>query len=67
VITWERFRELFDFGRDIFIYSIGSQLINASQTILLFTDAPAGTGIGGGVEHLPAGLCGAGPGDLPHL
>ncbi|MGB7748476.1 MAG: oligosaccharide flippase family protein [Verrucomicrobiia bacterium] len=35
VITWERFRELFDFGRDIFIYSVGTQLINASQTILL--------------------------------
>lgn len=35
VITWERFQELFNFGRDIFIYSIGSQLINASQTILL--------------------------------
>ncbi|MEJ0088401.1 MAG: lipopolysaccharide biosynthesis protein [Limisphaerales bacterium] len=35
VITWERFRELFDFGRDIFIYSVGSQLINASQAILL--------------------------------
>jgi O-antigen/teichoic acid export membrane protein len=34
-ITWKRFRELFDFGRDIFIYSLGSQLINASQTILL--------------------------------
>ena len=35
VTTWERFRELFDFGRDIFIFSVGNQLINASQTILL--------------------------------
>src|ERR1019366_8199785 len=34
-VTWLRFRELFDFGRDIFLYSLGSQLINASQTILL--------------------------------
>jgi O-antigen/teichoic acid export membrane protein len=34
-VTWKRFRELFDFGRDIFIYSLGSQLVNASQTILL--------------------------------
>ncbi|HZL14349.1 MAG TPA: oligosaccharide flippase family protein [Verrucomicrobiae bacterium] len=34
-VTWQRFRELFDFGRDIFIYSLGSQLINASQIILL--------------------------------
>jgi O-antigen/teichoic acid export membrane protein len=34
-VTGERFRELFNFGRDIFIYSLGSQLINASQTILL--------------------------------
>ena len=30
-----RFRELFAFGNDIFIYSLGSQLINASQAILL--------------------------------
>lgn len=30
-----RFRELFAFGSDIFIYSLGTQLINASQTILL--------------------------------
>jgi len=35
VATRERFRELFAFGNDIFIYSLGSQLINASQTILL--------------------------------
>lgn len=30
-----RFRELFVFGNDIFIYALGSQLITASQTILL--------------------------------
>jgi O-antigen/teichoic acid export membrane protein len=35
VATRERFRELFAFGNDIFIYSLGAQLINASQTILL--------------------------------
>jgi O-antigen/teichoic acid export membrane protein len=34
-VTWQRFRELFDFGRDIFLYSLGTQLVNASQTILL--------------------------------
>ena len=35
VATGARFRELFAFGNDIFIFSLGSQLINASQTILL--------------------------------
>jgi O-antigen/teichoic acid export membrane protein len=34
-VTGARFRELLVFGNDIFIYSLGSQLINASQTILL--------------------------------
>ncbi len=34
-MTWARFRELFAFSNDIFLYSLGSQLINASQTILL--------------------------------
>ena len=34
-VTGARFRELFAFGNDIFIYSLGSQLINASQAILL--------------------------------
>jgi O-antigen/teichoic acid export membrane protein len=33
--SWARFRELFVFGRDMLLYSLGSQLINASQTILL--------------------------------
>lgn len=34
-MTAARFKELFKFGNDIFIYTLGSQLINASQTILL--------------------------------
>jgi O-antigen/teichoic acid export membrane protein len=33
--TWEKFHELFAFGRDIFLYSVGSQFVNASQTLLL--------------------------------
>lgn len=33
--TWERFKELFSFGGEIFLYNLGFQLINASQTILL--------------------------------
>lgn len=33
--TRERFNELFAFGRDIFLYSLGGQLINTSQSILL--------------------------------
>ena len=35
VATRARFRELFAFGNDIFLYSLGTQLINASQSILL--------------------------------
>lgn len=34
-ISRARFRELFAFGGDIFIFSLGTQLINASQAILL--------------------------------
>jgi O-antigen/teichoic acid export membrane protein len=34
-ITAARFREVFAFGNDIFLVSLGSQLINASQAILL--------------------------------
>ncbi len=30
-----RFKELFSYGSDLFLYSIGMQIINASQTILL--------------------------------
>ena len=33
--NWRRFGELFAFGRDMFLYQIGSQLVNASQTILI--------------------------------
>jgi O-antigen/teichoic acid export membrane protein len=33
--TWARFHELFTFGRDQFLYSLGSQLVNFSQTLLL--------------------------------
>jgi len=33
--AWSRFKELFAFGRDIFLYALGAQLINASQTLLL--------------------------------
>lgn len=34
-VTWEKFKELFAFGRDMFLYSIGMQFVNASQTVLL--------------------------------
>jgi O-antigen/teichoic acid export membrane protein len=34
-VTREKFRELFAFGRDAFLMNIGSQLISASQTMLL--------------------------------
>ena len=33
--TWAKFSELFAFGRDIFLFVLGSQLINASQVILV--------------------------------
>ena len=32
---WRRFKELFSFSRDMFLYSIGGQLVHASQTILV--------------------------------
>lgn len=32
---WDRFLELFHFGKDVFLFSVGSQLIFASQTILI--------------------------------
>jgi O-antigen/teichoic acid export membrane protein len=35
VASRERFRELFTFGQGMFLISVGSQLINTSQTILL--------------------------------
>jgi O-antigen/teichoic acid export membrane protein len=33
--TWQRFRELFSLGRDFFLFILGSQMVNASQTILI--------------------------------
>ena len=33
--TWRRFRELFDFGRDVFLTALGFQMLNASQTLIL--------------------------------
>ncbi len=32
---WDRFGELFRFGKDVFLFSVGTQLIFASQTILV--------------------------------
>jgi O-antigen/teichoic acid export membrane protein len=34
-ITWRRFRELFDFGKDFFLVSVGNQLIMASQVFVI--------------------------------
>jgi O-antigen/teichoic acid export membrane protein len=33
--TWERFHELFAYGRDYFLFALGGQFVNASQTVLL--------------------------------
>jgi len=33
--TWVRFSELFTFGRDYFLFALGSQFVNASQAVLL--------------------------------
>lgn len=33
--TWSRFRELFVFGRDVFLVALGFQLINSSQNVVL--------------------------------
>ena len=33
--TWAKFHELFVFGRDVFLYTMGSQIVNLSQTLLL--------------------------------
>jgi O-antigen/teichoic acid export membrane protein len=33
--TWTRFRELFSFGKDVFLFTLGAQMINASQAILV--------------------------------
>lgn len=34
-IDWPKFRELWNFGKDVFVLSLGSQLINASQVIIV--------------------------------
>jgi len=33
--TWGKFRELFVFGRDYFLFALGNQFVNASQVVLL--------------------------------
>jgi len=33
--SWLKFRELFHFAQNVFLYNIGAQLVSASQTILL--------------------------------
>ncbi len=33
--TWQLFHELFAFGRDVFLWGLGAQLINASQILLI--------------------------------
>jgi O-antigen/teichoic acid export membrane protein len=34
-VSWLQFKEVFAFGRDIFLFALGSQLINGSQALLL--------------------------------
>ncbi len=34
-VSWTHFREIFDFGKDLFLVSVGCQLIMASQTIII--------------------------------
>lgn len=34
-VSWRRFRELFDFGKDMFLVAVGVQLIMASQTMII--------------------------------
>jgi O-antigen/teichoic acid export membrane protein len=33
--SWKRFKEFFSYGRDIFLYAFGVQLVSTSQTVLL--------------------------------
>jgi len=33
--SWKRFLELFVFGRDFFLFAVGAQFVNTSQTLLL--------------------------------
>jgi O-antigen/teichoic acid export membrane protein len=48
--SWEKFRELFAFGRDVFLFMIGNQFVNFSQTLLL-------TRLIGLKEALTWGIC----------
>jgi Polysaccharide biosynthesis protein len=32
---WTRFREVFGFGKEVFLFTLGSQMINTSQTLVL--------------------------------
>jgi O-antigen/teichoic acid export membrane protein len=32
---WRKFRELFTYGSDVFVFALGSQLVNASQIIII--------------------------------
>lgn len=49
-VSWRHFRELVDFGKDLFLVSLGAQLITTSQTIIitrmLGLEAAATWGIG---------------------
>jgi O-antigen/teichoic acid export membrane protein len=33
--SWERFKEIFGFGKDLFLVSVGHQLLSASQTMII--------------------------------
>jgi O-antigen/teichoic acid export membrane protein len=33
--SWRQFREIFDYGKDMFLVSVGTQLIMASQTLII--------------------------------
>ena len=48
--SWEKFRELFVFGRDVFLFMMGNQFVNFSQTLLL-------TRLVGLKEALTWGIC----------
>jgi len=34
-VSWELFKEVFNYGRDVFLVSVGTQLIMASQTMII--------------------------------
>jgi O-antigen/teichoic acid export membrane protein len=35
VLSWKKFREVFSFGADVFLFNLGGQLIMSSQTIIV--------------------------------